>query len=47
MNPSNHHLLFDMKGNVVKGGSGIKLGDTIYKSVCRHHFNEFYKKGSR
>lgn len=44
MNLSDHHLLFDSKGNVVKGGTGIQLGDTIYKSVCRKHFNEFYYK---
>lgn len=47
MNPSNHHLLFDNKGNVVKGGTGVQLGDTIYKSVCRHHFNEFYHKTNK
>lgn len=43
MNLSSHHLLFDSKGNVVRGGSGVQLGDSIYKSVCRKHFNEFYK----
>lgn len=38
---ANHHLLFN-NGQVVKGGSGLKLGDTEFKSVCRMHFNEFY-----
>jgi len=42
MKLADHHLLFDSKGNVVKGGSGVQLGDTIYKSVCRKHFRELY-----
>ena len=41
---ADHHLLFDSKGNVVKGGTGIQLGDSIYKSVCRRHFNQFYRQ---
>ena len=47
MNIADHHLLFNNKGEVVKGGSGIQVGDTIYKSVCRKHFNEFYKGKKR
>ena len=43
MRLADHHLLFDSKGNVVKGGDGIQLGDTTYKSVCRWHFNEMYR----
>ena len=42
MKLADHHLLFDSNGNIVKGGTGIQLGDTIYKSVCRKHFNELY-----
>lgn len=42
MNLANHHLLFDKDGNVVRGGTGVQLGDTQFKSVCRKHFNEFY-----
>lgn len=42
MNLSSHHLLFN-DGKVVRGGNGIHLGDTIYKSVCRYHFNQFYR----
>lgn len=44
LNTATHHLLFDSKGKVVKGGTGIQLGDTVYKSVCRQHFNELYHK---
>lgn len=44
MKLADHHLLFDSTGKVVKGGNGIQLGDTIYKSVCRKHFNEYYHK---
>lgn len=44
MKLANHHLLFNNKGEVVKGGNGIQLGDTEFKSVCRQHFNEFYHK---
>ncbi|MBO7043125.1 hypothetical protein J6W34_00940 [bacterium] len=40
---STHHLLFDGNGNVVRGGTGIQVGDSVYKSVCRKHFNEYYK----
>lgn len=43
MNLANHHLLFNSRGEVVRGGSGIQLGDTEFKSVCRKHFNLFYK----
>lgn len=47
MKLANHHLLFDKNGSVVKGGSGIQLGDTEFKSVCRQHFNMFYRKNMR
>lgn len=43
MNIADHHLLFDSKGKVVKGGTGIQVGNSVYKSVCRKHFNEYYK----
>jgi len=45
MNLSTHHLLFDSDGNVVRGGTGIQIGDSIYKSVCRKHFNLYYREG--
>lgn len=47
MNLSSHHLLFDGNGNVVRGGTGVQLGDSIYKSVCRKHFYEYYKGKSK
>lgn len=43
MNLSTHHLLFDGNGNVVRGGTGIQVGDSVYKSVCRKHFYQYYK----
>ena len=43
MNLASHHLLYDKEGNVVKGGTGIQIGDRLYKAVCRKHFNEFYR----
>ena len=44
MKLADHHLLFDSTGKVIKSGNKIQLEDTIYKSVCRKHFNEYYHK---
>ncbi len=38
-----HHLRFDASGNVIRDGDRFQLGDTNFKSVCRHHFNEIYR----
>ena len=37
-----HHLRFDTNGNVIHAGDQFALGDSNYKSVCRHHYNELY-----
>ena len=37
-----HHLRFDNTGNVVRAGAQIAVGDGMYKSVCRRHFNALY-----
>ena len=39
-----HHLRFDSNGNVIRAGEQVVLGDSNYKSVCRIHYNEIYKK---
>ena len=39
-----HHLRFDSAGRVIRAGDQFALGDSNYKSVCRHHFNEIYHK---
>ena len=39
-----HHLRFDSAGHVIRAGDQFALGDSNYKSVCRHHFNEIYHK---
>lgn len=39
-----HHLRFDSAGCVIRAGDQFALGDSNYKSVCRHHFNEIYHK---
>lgn len=38
-----HHLRFDDNGNVVHAGDSIAVGASQYKSVCRRHFNMFYR----
>lgn len=42
MKMATHHLRFDAKGNVIRAGDQFALGDSNYKSVCRHHYNELY-----
>ena len=42
MKMATHHLRFDTKGNVIRAGDQFALGDSNYKSVCRHHYNELY-----
>ena len=42
MKMATHHLRFDTKGNVIHAGDQFALGDSNYKSVCRHHYNELY-----
>lgn len=37
-----HHLRFDAKGNVIRAGDQFAVGDSNYKSVCRHHYNLIY-----
>ena len=42
MRLATHHLRFDNTGNVVRAGAQIAVGDGMYKSVCRRHFNTLY-----
>lgn len=42
MKMATHHLRFDAQGNVIRAGDQFALGDSNYKSVCRHHYNELY-----
>lgn len=42
MKMATHHLRFDAQGNVIHAGDQFALGDSNYKSVCRHHYNELY-----
>lgn len=42
MKMATHHLRFDANGNVIRAGDQFALGDSNYKSVCRHHYNELY-----
>ena len=42
MHLATHHLRYDTNGNVVRAGAQIAVGDSIYKSVCRKHFNMLY-----
>lgn len=42
MKMATHHLRFDANGNVIHAGDQFALGDSNYKSVCRHHYNELY-----
>ena len=42
MKLATHHLRFDADGKVIRAGDQFALGDSNYKSVCRHHFNQMY-----
>lgn len=42
MHLATHHLRFDARGNVVRAGQQIAVGDDNYKSVCRMHFKQIY-----
>ncbi|MBR3930746.1 MAG: hypothetical protein IKJ62_04170 [Alphaproteobacteria bacterium] len=42
-----HHLRYDSHGNVIHAGEQFALGDSNYKSVCRHHYNELYNAKTR
>lgn len=42
MKLATHHLRFAPDGTVIRAGDQFVLGDSNYKSVCRHHFNEIY-----
>ncbi len=42
MKMATHHLRFDGDGKVIHAGDQFALGDSNYKSVCRHHYNELY-----
>ena len=44
MRKADHHLRYDENGNVVVDGPLLSLGNDHYKSVCRRHFNKYYKK---
>ena len=39
---ASHHLRFDAKGNVIRGGAQVEVGASQYKSVCRKHFYKMY-----
>lgn len=39
---ASHHLRFDSKNNVVRGGAQVEVGASQYKSVCRRHFYQMY-----
>lgn len=47
MRLATHHLRFDSKGNVIREGEQFQLGDSNFKSVCRQHFNIFYRKSGK
>ena len=47
MHLATHHLRFNSAGDVIRQGEQFALGDSNYKSVCRHHFNEIYHNRSR
>jgi len=42
VNSATHHLRFDAKGYVVRGGNQVEVGASQYKSVCRQHFIKIY-----
>lgn len=42
MKMATHHLRFAPDGTVIRAGDQFALGDSNYKSVCRHHYNELY-----
>lgn len=42
MKLATHHLRFNKDGKVVHAGEQFELGDTNYKSVCRHHYYNLY-----
>ena len=42
MHLATHHLRYDSDGHVVRAGAQIAVGDGMYKSVCRQHFNMLY-----
>ena len=42
MKMATHHLRFAPDGTVIHAGDQFALGDSNYKSVCRHHYNELY-----
>ena len=42
MHLATHHLRFDASGKVIREGDQFALGDSNYKSVCRHHYNQIY-----
>ncbi len=42
MKMATHHLRFAQDGTVIHAGDQFALGDSNYKSVCRHHYNELY-----
>ena len=44
MHKADHHLRYDEDGKVVVDGPQRSLGNDHYKSVCRRHFNRYYKK---
>lgn len=47
MRLATHHLRYDTNGNVVRAGTQISVGDSNYKSVCRQHFNMFYRNAGK
>ena len=43
---ASHHIRFDEKGNVIRGGNQVEVGASQYKSVCRKHFYTLYDNTS-
>lgn len=39
---ASHHIRFDSKGNIIRGGNQVEVGASQYKSVCRKHFHQLY-----
>ena len=43
-NLANHHIMYDSNNNIVKNSKESKIvGDLLFKSVCRQHYNNLIK----
>lgn len=47
INHATHHLRFNNKGQIVRGGEQCQVGDSAYKSVCRACFDKMYYQKKR